>query len=75
VDSFQTTSRNNQTADVSKLKEELDQLREAQIDMQEEAQSGGSGGFLDSIGFGGIPGVGVLAIAGGVVVLLFGNQN
>lgn len=53
VDSFQTESRNNQTADVSKLQEELDQIREEQQRLQEESQStvgGGGGGFLSDIG-------------------------
>lgn len=54
VSSFQTTSRNNQTADVSKLQEELDQLREEQQRLQEESQNdgslGGGGGFLSDIG-------------------------
>jgi len=46
VDSFEPESRNNQTADVTKLEEELAQLREEQIRLQEEAQenTGGSSG-------------------------------
>jgi len=67
VTEFQTTSRNNQTSDVSKLQEQLDQLREAQIAMQEEAQEsvGGGGGFFDGVGTGG-----AAALAVGVLVAL-----
>ena len=74
VDSFQTKSRNNQTSDVSKLQEEIDQLREAQLEMQEEAQSGG-GGFVDGLGFGGIPGEGVLVAIVGIVLVLLGQDD
>lgn len=44
VDSFRTESRNQQTADVSALKAELEQLREEQIALQEEAQNETDGG-------------------------------
>nr|YP_003412003.1 VP4 [Haloarcula hispanica pleomorphic virus 1] len=72
--SFKTTSRNAQTADVSKLQEELEQIRQTQIDMQEEAQSGGGGGFsVDSLSLGGIPGEGVLLVGVGIAAWLFGN--
>jgi hypothetical protein len=74
VDSFQTTSRNNQTADVESLREELAQIREAQLAMQEEAQDGGGGssGFdVSNLDFAGIPGeaiiVGLLTAIGGTV--------
>ena len=74
VQSFQTESQNTQTADVSKLQAELEQLREEQLRLQEEAQSGG-GGLLPEFSLGGVPGVGVLAIAGGAVLLLFGQND
>jgi len=48
VESFQTKSRNVQTADVAALEEELAQVREAQLALQEEAQSG-AGGFLSDL--------------------------
>lgn len=76
VDSFQTESRNTQTADVSKLQEELEQIRQAQIDMQEEAQEetgggGGGGGFLaDSSD----RELGILALGAAAVVYLLGNN-
>lgn len=49
VESFQTVSRNQQTADVASLEEELKQIREEQLRMQEEASAGG-GGFLNGDG-------------------------
>ncbi|MFA9516332.1 hypothetical protein ACERIT_03800 [Halopenitus sp. H-Gu1] len=73
VTSFQTQSRNNQTADVTTIQEELDQIRQTQIEMQEEAQddtqSGGgtstdSGFNWDQFSIAGIPGVAVVAIGG-----------
>lgn len=51
VENFQTRSRNNQTADVSELQKELEQLRKDWLEMQEEAQEeeeeDGGGGFWD----------------------------
>ncbi|QZP39839.1 hypothetical protein [Halobaculum magnesiiphilum] len=71
--SFKTTSRNTQTADVSKLQEELDQIRETQLALQEEAQSGGGGFSFDSLSLGGIPGEGVALIAAGAGAWLLGK--
>lgn len=76
VESFQTTSQNTQTADVSKLQEELAQIREIQTQMQEEAQEetgggGGGGGFLaDSSD----RELGILALGGAALVYLLGNN-
>jgi len=76
VTEFQTDSRNNQTSDVSALEKELDQIRETQIAMQEEAQAetGGSPGFSwDSISLGGIPGEGVALAVIAVAAYLKGS--
>lgn len=74
VQSFQTQSRNIQTADVESLQDELDQLRQAQLDMQEEAQSGGGGISLDDFAIGQIPGVGVVLVIVGVIAALVGSN-
>jgi len=87
VDNFKTESRNNQTADVAALKEELEQLREEQIRLQEEAQEKndddgpgpifGGGDWLEGGGGGmlglGIIGVVILAVVGIVSDALPGN--
>ncbi|MDG7673783.1 hypothetical protein OK512_11020, partial [Streptococcus pneumoniae] len=71
--SFKTTSRNTQTSDVSKLQEELDQIRQTQLELQEESQSGGGGFDLSGLSLGGIPGEGVVLIAAGAAAYLFGK--
>ena len=77
VDSFQTTSRNTQTADVSKLQEELDQIRETQIAIQEEAQEevsgtgGGGGGFLSGSSN---RELGILGLGAAALVYLLGQN-
>lgn len=81
VESFQTVSRNMQTADASTVEEELAQIRQAQVDMQEEAQaqgggSGGSGGVDIANEIWGIPVIG-WAIGGvaGIAALLQGMNQ
>ena len=65
--------RINQTADVTKLEDELAQLREEQRRLQEEAQSGGSFSF-DSLSMLGLPGEAIaLGIASVVSYLALGN--
>ena len=70
VESFQTRSRNNQTADVSALEEELQQLRQDWIEMQEEAQEqddSGGGVIGDILGDGaGGPIIGALVVIGAI---------
>ena len=66
IDKFQTKSQNNQTSDVASIEEELAQVREMQLQMQQEAQSGGAGGSDFSLGqfsIGPVPGI---AVAGGL---------
>ena len=67
--------RITQTADVTKLEEELAQLREEQQRLQEESQAGGGGG-IDLSGFSafGLPGE-VVALGVGAVVAFFGLNN
>jgi hypothetical protein len=70
VNTVETTSNINQTADVSKLEEELEQLRKEQVRLQEKAEnqnSGGAGaGFFGSNG----PSTGAIAaVLGGVGVV------
>jgi hypothetical protein len=74
IDSFSPEPKVNQTSDVATLEEELAQIRETQIEMQEEAQepdgpSGGGGGSdggfnWDQFSIAGVPGVAVVAIGG-----------
>lgn len=46
IDSFRPTSQNAQTSDVSAIQEELEQIRQYQQEMQEDAQEQGGGGGL-----------------------------
>ncbi|WP_135827908.1 hypothetical protein [Halorussus halobius] len=74
VTSFQTESRNNQTSDVTALENELAQIREAQLEMQKEAQNDGGGGFdFGSISLGPIPGEGVVLLAVAAAAWLKGS--
>jgi predicted ThiF/HesA family dinucleotide-utilizing enzyme len=78
VTNFEPESQNTQTADVQALKEELEQLREEQIRLQEEAQSDDDGGgfSFDALSFGGLPGEGVaLGVAGLIALLVGGSDN
>lgn len=69
VNTFKPETRNTQTADVSKIEEELAQIRKEQIRLQNEAEesAGGAGaGFFDGSG----PNTGVIAaVVGGIGVL------
>ncbi len=66
VESFKPETRNNQTADVASLKEELEQLRKEQLELQEEAQEqDSSGGDL----FGGMFSVGGNSSVVGLAVI------
>ena len=69
VTNVQNEERITQTADVTKLEEELAQLRDEQQRLQEEAQSGG-GFSLDSLSMFGLPGEAV-ALGGAAVVSFF----
>lgn len=73
VDNVEPTERVTQTADVSKLEEQLAQLREEQVRLQEKAEeeqsSGGAGaGFFSEAG----PNTGILAAAVGALAIAFG---
>ena len=71
VTSFQNEERINQTADVSKLEEELQQLRDEQQRLQAKAQASGGGGFsFDSFSMLGLPGE-AIALGGAAVVSYF----
>lgn len=70
VETFETRETNVQTSDVEALEEELDQLREEQIEMQNRAEED-----MDDGGWGGLPDWGTTGgIFGGiaVVVILLG---
>lgn len=76
LDNFRPESRTNQTADVTKIEEELDKIRQAQIDLQNEAEEetsgtggGAGGGFFSTTD---LP-VGVLAAGGAALALVFGR--
>ena len=69
VTNVQNEKRITQTADVTKLEEELQQLRDEQQRLQKEAQSGG-GFSLDSLSVFGLPGEAV-ALGGAAVVSFF----
>jgi hypothetical protein len=65
--------RITQTADVTKLEEELAQLRDEQQRLQQQSQGGGSFSF-DSLSMFGLPGE-VVALGVGAVVAFFGLNN
>lgn len=80
VDSTGLESKNVQTADIEALQEELEQLRELQLEMQEEAQEpeGGSGFDWSSFEVAGlagevVAGIGALVVSGLVAVGLIKN--
>jgi hypothetical protein len=78
VSQFKTESTVNQTADVTALKEELEQIRKEQVRLQEESQddpSGGGGGFsFDQFSIAGLPGTGVVLAVVGAGAFLLGNN-
>lgn len=69
VMNVQNEERITQTADVTKLEEELQQLRDEQQRLQEEAQSAGGFSF-DSLSMFGLPGE-AIALGGAAVVSFF----
>ncbi|OYR69016.1 hypothetical protein DJ78_12195 [Halorubrum ezzemoulense] len=74
VDNVSPEPNINQTSDVSKLEEELAQIREEKRRLQEEAQESTSGGVGAGFFGGGGPNTGVIAAVlggGGVVYALF----
>ncbi|MDB2237575.1 hypothetical protein [Halorubrum ezzemoulense] len=74
VNNIQNEERITQTADVSKLEEQLAQLREEQQRLQEQSQSGGGGLDLSALSFAGIPGA-VVAGGGALVAYLLTQDN
>lgn len=77
INNFRPESRNNQTADVTKLEEELAQVRQAQIDMQNEAEeetSGGAGGLFSGNSLFGLD-LKYLLIGGGAIALVFNQYS
>jgi hypothetical protein len=70
------TSQTNQTADVSKLEEELKSIREEQQRLLEKSQepTGGAGGGFFGGGANGIQNLGLVAAGGAVIALLLGNR-
>lgn len=75
VDNFKTESRNNQTADVSKLEEELAQLRDEQNRLQEEAQEETDDDSLTIPPIFGSGGGGVLLVGAAVLAFLGLSDN
>jgi len=73
IDTFQTESDNTQTADISKVEEELAQIRAIQRQMQESSQSGGGGGALFGGNIG--PGAAIAAVAGIAGLGFLANQD
>jgi len=73
VTNIANEKRITQTADVTKLEEELAQLRDEQQRLQQQSQGGGSFSF-DSVSMFGLPGE-VVALGVGAVVAFFGLNN
>lgn len=78
VTNVQNEKRITQTADVSKLEEELAQLRDEQQRLQEESQKevsgGGGGGFLSGDLGSDTKTLGIVAGGAALAALLFGNN-
>ena len=74
------SSKNQQTTDtdVQKIQEELQQLQELQNELEKQQQqevSSGGGGFVDSFAIGDLPGAATIAIIGGGILVLFGQDD
>ncbi|MDB2239663.1 hypothetical protein [Halorubrum ezzemoulense] len=70
------TSKTQQTADISKLEEELASIREEQRRLLEKSQepTGGAGGGFFGGGANGIQNLGLVAAGGALIALLLGNR-